>query len=66
MELRDIAHIVGRHKILATVGILLAVALGVLTFVATDNHKYESTTTVFLTEQGFPYTSPASGSGVPV
>jgi capsular polysaccharide biosynthesis protein len=65
MELREVVNIVRRHRVIAVVGVLLAIVLSAATYVVSQNGKYSSSATIFLTEQGFPYSSPATGAGYP-
>ena len=65
MELRDLAGIVRRRWLVALVGLVLAIGLGFVTYLKRSDNSYTSTTTVFVTQQGFPFASPTtSGTGV--
>jgi hypothetical protein len=65
MDLRRVAHIVRKHWIVASIGFVLACGLGVATYLASPKTKYSSTATLFVTEPGFPFASPASGAVYP-
>ena len=65
MELRDVFGIVRRHWIVALVGLVLALGLGVATYAARGKQKYSSTATLFVTQGRSAIASAGNATGNP-
>jgi hypothetical protein len=65
MELREIVQAVRKHWIVASIGFVIACGLGVTAYQFRSDSQYTSTSTIFVTQRGFPYASSTqAGTGV--
>jgi hypothetical protein len=67
LDIREAAQIIRKRWLIAAIGVVLAIALGIAAYAARAGSQYTSTTTLFVTQPGFPFTGPstsANGSSV--